>query len=252
MRNERCKRLFRLILYSISTAVGFGLAPSAKADFLVTVDTSSLPSGTQGVIDIQFGPSPLGSPIATAAVTNFSTDATLETSVSGTDPNTGLPTTTYAGTDGGGSGTLPGTLSISNTSAYAIDDVYQPVTYGTYFSFDVSFSGSLDNAGTFAVTLYANDFQTTLLTIDPNGTVADINFNPDGSTTTQKFQDSNGNYDASILLPSAGPAAPAPPAWLLLSTGAIGMWAMRTRLGMVVTTLAARRAGSLRAIGSGC
>ncbi len=238
MRNERCKRLFRLILYSISTAVGFGLAPSAKADFLVTVNTSSLPSSTQGFIDIQFAPG-LGSPTATATVTNFSTDATLEASVNGTS----------AGTDGGGSGSLPGTLSISNTGA--LNDVYQPVTYGTYFSFDVSFSGSLDSAGSFAVTLYANDFVTTLLTTDSNGTVADINFNPDGSTTTQTFQDSNGNTDASIQPLGAGPAAPAPPAWIMLCIGAIGMWAIQKRLGMVVPPLAARRAGSLRAIGSG-
>jgi hypothetical protein len=240
MRTERCKRLFRLILYSISAAVGFGLAPSAKADFLVTVDTSSI-SGTQGFIDLEFNPGIAPFLAAAATVTNFSTDATFLSSLNGTSATTdGDVTQTWTNT----SPINPSTpLIINNTNV--LNDLYAPVTYGSTISFDVAFSGpaitspnSNDNGSSFGFVLYDGNFNP-LLTTDLNGTVATINLNPDGSTTTQTFQDSNGNIDASIQPLSAGPAAPAPPAWFLLSIGAIGMWAIQKRLGIAMPCMAA-------------
>lgn len=133
----------RLLLLACTLLCGLALTPRARADFLVNVNTSSLSPGTQGFIDMEFNPGP-GSPAATATITHFSTDATFLSSLNGT----------LAGTDNGGSGTLPNTLTINNTTQF--NDVYQPVTYGSYIRFDVAFSspsGSLDNAGSFGLVL---------------------------------------------------------------------------------------------------
>ena len=158
----------------------------------MTIDTSSI-AGEQGFIDIQFNPGNAPVLPATATVSNFTTDATLLGSLNGTP----------AGFDGDGDpiGMLPGDLTIDNSSdsstdvpVYALNDNYQPVTFGTTISFDVAFSGeavtspnSADNGSSFGVTLYASDFATPLLTTDPNGTVETINLNADGSTTVENF-----------------------------------------------------------------
>src|ERR1700683_1519004 len=64
---------------SISFLAVCGWAVPAFADVIygVTVDTSSL-SGNGGYIDLQFNPSSFTTQAANAAVTNFSTDGTLE------------------------------------------------------------------------------------------------------------------------------------------------------------------------------
>jgi hypothetical protein len=208
------RRTPRLLLFAGALLSGLTLAPGARADFLINVNTTSI-EGTQGFIDIQFAPGS-GTPLATATITNFSTDAMFLSSLNGSS----------AGSDGGGSGTLPGPLSIINTGG-ALNDVIQPVDYGSYISFDVAFSGSLANAGSFGLTLYDGNYNT-LLTTDPYGTVATINFDSGGNATLLTFPDANGNYDATAT------AVPEPSTWLLLFIGTAGIWVMRKRSGVNV------------------
>lgn len=216
MRTTIFRRANRLPFFAYALLCGLAQPQGAKADYIVSVDTSSL-NGTQGFIDIEFNPG-LFSLAATATVTNFSTDATILSSVNSTP----------AGTDGDvPSGTLPNTLIINNTDV--LNDVYQPVTFGTFISFDVAFSGSLANGGTFGLTLYDSTFIPLLVNPsdpnNPNGTVGTIDLNPDGSTTAQSFPDSNGNTHTTFQPFTS--STPEPSSWLMLTLGAFGIWAIR-------------------------
>jgi hypothetical protein len=118
----------------LALAVGLlnptGQAANADVLFHVVANTSALPNGTAGILDFQFNPGGAGADAATATVTNFkSTAITLGS----------------AGTDGGGSGALPGPLVINNSGQ--LNDVFQNVTYGSGsgFSFDVTLSGPAVN-----------------------------------------------------------------------------------------------------------
>lgn len=240
------RRTCQLLLYACTLACGLALAPASQADFIVHADTSSLPSGTQGFIDIQFDPGP-GSPLATATVTNFSTDAMFLSFIN--VPSMGGPVS--ANIDGDASGTLPGPnfpgpLTISNDGG-PLNDVYQPVTYGSYISFDVAFSGS-PAGSSLGLMLYGSDFATPLLVdnnssdaaFSPNGAVIAINLNSDGSATILTFPDPNNpNFDpTNPNSPSDGTVTPQasipePSTWLLLSIGAAGVWTMRKRMGIM-------------------
>jgi hypothetical protein len=223
------RRAFWLLL--VTLAVLSGPLPRARAGmitFAVGVDTSAI-SGQQGFIDIQFNPGPTlpaGPPLpATATVTNFTSDATLLASLNGIS----------AGTDGAASGTLPGTLTINNT--FALNDVFQPATYGQSLDFTVALSGpGVDNpnsalsGSSFALTLYASDFMTTLLTTDPAGTVATINLNADGSTTALTFPATPGGSATATVTPSAPPAVPEPSTLSLTLLGLAGGCLFRWRL----------------------
>jgi hypothetical protein len=95
----------------------------ASSVYTVDINTSTL-TGTQGYLDLQLEPGPSPSNLATAAVTNFTTDGTLLGA---------------AALTGDASGQLPGSLSFDNATVF--NDYFQNLTFGTDISFQVTLNG---------------------------------------------------------------------------------------------------------------
>jgi hypothetical protein len=157
--------------------LSFGLASLASADvlYLVTVDTSSITS-TYGSLDFNFNPGPVSSQDASLQIQNFSSDGTL-------DATNIFPT-------GDVSGTLPGTLTFDNQTAF--NDYFEDFTFGSSITFGVYLYGpAIDSpdgmsysGDTFTFSMSSTpDGATPTLTTDPGGTAFTINVNLDGSTT---------------------------------------------------------------------
>jgi len=191
---------------------------SASADFTyqVTVDTSSL-SGQTGNLDFQLNPGDSSAEAVTAVITNFQSSG-------------GILASSNALT-GDALGLLPGSLTLDNGTSF--NDIFQGFTFGTSLSYDVTLSGSaLSSPGgtvgsSFAFSLYDGSGTTPLLTTDPNGSVATINVNADGTTSVQTFAQSQGD---NTPIASATPVSsvPAPPSLvLLLSTVPVGFFYWR-------------------------
>jgi len=175
---------------------------SAFADlsFNVSVDTSSL-SGQSGYLDFQFNPGDSTALPATAAVALFQT-------VGGVLVQPAILT-------GDAAGSLPGTLTLDNGTAF--NDAFQGFTFGSSFNFTVTLSGpAVDSPGgtvgsAFASSLYASDGMTPLLTIDPNGSVATINLNANGTASAETFpQSPTDDTPAAIVTPNAVTPVPEP------------------------------------------
>jgi hypothetical protein len=206
-------RMQRIICLLAALAVfwlgGFGCG-AVRADMIyeVTVDTSSL-NGTNGYLDFQFNPGNASALAALATISNFT----------GGTPGS-ANSFPLAGNTGDASGSLPGTLTLDNGTAY--NDSFQGFTYGSSFSFDLTLSGpALDNpsgnvGSSFALSLYAADGATPLLTTDPNNSVLTINLNADGTTTIETFLTPTG--DPSVVTATAMNAAPEPSSLVLMAT----------------------------------
>ncbi len=200
------------VVFLLSSA--FTPAP-VRADlvFNVSVDTSALSMQT-GNLDFQFNPGDASAAAATASVTAFQTSGgTLE------QP---------AALTGDATGSLPGTLTLMNDQIY--NDVFQGFTFGTGFSFTVTLSGpaTLGPGGTtgsaFAVSLYAADGVTPLLTTDPSGSVATIDLNPNGTSSVFTFAQSAIDSTAVAAVTPAA-AVPEPPSFMiaLLAAACLGL-----------------------------
>jgi PEP-CTERM motif len=173
-----------------------GEAASADVTYVVSVDTSGIPSPTTGIIDFQFNPNTSAAVAAAADVTNFSTDGALITTVSPPSPST----------TGDVTGTLPGSLLIRNDDPGGINDYNQSFTYGSYISFDVSLAltgtvGPGSTGSTFYLTLYdgsGNPYSTGPAL--PGETVA-ITINPDGTATPAGYGPVNGSFPTVTVTP---------------------------------------------------
>ncbi len=166
------------IASSILVVLCTGVA-HADLSFAVSANTSSL-SGQSGYLDFQFNPGDSSALAATATVTNYvSTGGILAPSAILT---------------GDAVGVLPGTLTLDNGTIF--NDVFQGFTFGNTVNFTLTLSGpAVNNPGgtigsAFAFSLYAADGVTPLLTTDPNGSVATINLNADGTTSALTFAQS--------------------------------------------------------------
>ena len=194
--------------FIIACALLLFAASVTQADpvtFTVSVNTSAL-SGTNGFINFQFNPGGAGAPTATATITGF-------TFAGGTLAGT-------ADLTGGAAGTLPGTVTINNSSQ--LNDLFQGFTLGNSFSFTLTLSGNaLNNPGgnigsAFALSLFGPNQTTPLLTLDPNGTLLTLLLNPGGTITSLTFPTGSG---ASVVTIQQQTAVPEPATVLLLTTG---------------------------------
>lgn len=173
------------------------------ATYQVTVDTSSL-EGTNGYVDFQLNPADISAPGAIAEVSNLQGSMVL-----------------FSNPDifGDISGALPGTLTLSNGTAF--NDYFQAVQFGHSFSFTLDIGGEFLTqpsllGSSFALSLYAVDGVNPLLSSDVSGAVAIFEL-ANQSVAFQTFADSNGTHAAQVStvpVPAAG--------WLLLS-GLLGM-----------------------------
>jgi hypothetical protein len=203
------KRHFRdnLMALSLLLISGFG-GGTARADFMlyeVDVNTSAVGAQT-GFLDFQLNPGGLGAQAATATVTNFQT-------LGGILVGSAMVT-------GDASGSLPGTLTLDNGTAF--NDIFQGFIYGRSFSFDLALSGAaVGNPGgvfgsSFALSLYAADGITPLLTTDPNGSVLTINLNTSGTIGIETFsQSQTNNTPAAVVTQVGAVAVPEPSSFAL-------------------------------------
>ena len=172
-RTKRHAALRRASALALGALALGTLRTAAQAQsFQVTLNTASL-AGTAGNLDFQFNPGGTDSQDATLQIDDFTTTGTL----AGTSTDMG-----------GGTGTLPGTLTIANSNA--TNEVFQGITFGSTLSFLATFSGPAitQPLGTgadsgFAFSLFDAAGANTLLGTNSDGSVLDITVNPDGSQT---------------------------------------------------------------------
>jgi hypothetical protein len=165
--------MFQRSLLLVAVLLGVAWAASADVVDVVTVNTSSI-SGDAGSLDFQFNPGPLVSEPATLQILNFASDGTLNPPA--------FPT-------GDVTGTLPGTLSFDNLTAF--NDYFEDFTYGTTLSFDVSISSVAGgtSGSAFAFSMFSDPAGSipVLTTDTTDGFAATIDLNLDGSTTVNGF-----------------------------------------------------------------
>jgi hypothetical protein len=186
------------LLWLLPVCAAFLTADAVTYD--VTVDTSSL-STTTGSLDFNFNPGPLTTQSASLQILNFASDGTLEncaTNVQGYCPT------------GDVSGTLPGTLTFDNGTAF--NDYFDDFTFGSTISFDVSLYGPALTApdmvsmsgSTFAFSIFSDPAGTVpALTSDSTyGIAFTVDVNLDGSTTVTN------NSSQTTVSPESGSGPP--------------------------------------------
>lgn len=199
-----------LIWIALATA---GTAAAATT-YLFTVDTNSV-NGTSGFLDFQFNPGNPTSQAATAEILSF-TGGSLG----------GSPDIT-----GDVSGTLPGTVTLTNSSA--LNEYFQQFTYGDSLSFLLSLTGpalsspnGTANAGTvFGLGLY-DETQSPILTDQGSttGFAGQVDLNLDGSTTATAFP--NGNQPGVVTIQTV----PEPATGMLVLCAGLAVFAFRRKL----------------------
>ncbi len=188
----------KLLVIAAIAIVAFAVSPAfASYSYDFNVDTSSL-LGQSGYLELQFNPG-VNPGVATATVSNFSSDAALGAIV----------------LTGDVTGSLPGTVTINNTTAW--NDYFQAIAFGNTLHFSVDLTSTADNS--FALSFYGADGVTPLLTSDPNGFATIIDVNGSGPAVTNL---SNQVSVASTPIPAA--------AWLF-GSGVAGLAGIRRRIG---------------------
>jgi hypothetical protein len=181
----------------------------------VLVDTSAV-AGLSGFLDFQFAPGDATTQPAFVTLTNFITDGTL----------LGPPNV-----NGGVTGTLPGTLTIDNSTAF--NDYFEQFTFGSSFAFNLMLdgpalqipNGTANSGSTFGLALF-DSAQNPILTADPNGFAGLVNVKLDGSTFTTVFaSDSHGGAPVVQFVATPEPSTIGPSLLGLLSLS----WLSRRR-----------------------
>lgn len=206
--------------WQIASTAGFLVLARANLmaspiTYTVSVNTSAL-NGTSGFLDFDFAPGN-GSQSALVSISDFSSTGSLS----------GLPQV-----NGAVSGSLPGPLSIGNSTQF--NDYFQEFIYGTNISFQLAFGGpALSNpngtstaGSTFAFAMFDALGSNPLLTDDPNGNSFIVEVNLDGGTTVTAYPTASGGTPAATLT-AAGVPVPEPSTSLIMFLVALGLGAWR-------------------------
>ncbi len=200
----------RLLLLTVILGCGAVAVTGAPITYTPFVNTASL-AGTTGSLDFNFNPGPLVSQSAFVQILSFSSGGAVA----------GSPVLT-----GDASGSLPGTVTLGNETAF--NDYFQQFTYGATLTFNLSLYGPALSApdgvsssgSTFAFSMFSDAAGTipALTTDVADGFAYLVNVNLDGSTTAT-------SYLANSV------AAPEPTTWALIVIALLMVAAPATRLG---------------------
>lgn len=180
--------------------------------YQVTVNTGAI-DGTSGFLDFDFAPGN-DSQSAFVSIDGFSPGGSL----------TGVPQV-----NGGVIGTLPGTLTIDNSTGF--NDYFQAFNFGTSLQFVLTFEGpaltapdgTSTSGSTFAFGMFDSTGNNPLLTTDPNGNTFTVDVNLDGGTTVTTFaSDGNGDPPAATITAATPEPSYFPLVALLLAVIAAG------------------------------
>jgi hypothetical protein len=216
---------FRLTaLAVVVSALSAGTARAGLITFQVQIDTSSF-SGTAGSLEFQFNPASTSNGV-TATISNF---------IGGTPGAVDNPLPNGGGVNpiGDVSGSLPGTITLDDGTP--LNDLIQNFTYGTSFSFDVTFSSDLAGTGSdgsaFSLTLW-NTPDGAFGLGNPEPLLPAPGFNPFGTALVINDGGPDGTgqepTDPSVSVTPLV-AAPEPASALLLALGAGSLLALRRR-----------------------
>jgi hypothetical protein len=164
-----------------------GRTLASPVTYIVTVNTSAV-TGTQGFIHLQFNGGAQPFERAKVELLKFETNGR----------RTGEPSIT-----GNVSGVLSNTVIFENSAP--LNELYQPLTFGTKFSFTVVLSGlAIDSpkrtsasGSTFAISIYDRT-EKPILTNNLSGVAGEIHINVDGSTGPVALP-SDGNGTSSVV-----------------------------------------------------
>ena len=186
-----------ILTLALTALIALSAIPAVGAvGYFVTIDTSSV-NGTSGFLDFQLNPGNGSSQSVTAQIVNFGGDGVVS----------GVPDIA-----GDVSGTLPSTVTFTNTAA--LNEYFQAFQYGTKISFLLVVSGpaidspnGMSNAGsTFGVGLYDSN-QLPILTDQGSvtGFVFQVDVNLNGTTTPTAFPTANEGPSVATFSPTLSP-----------------------------------------------
>ena len=150
-----------------------GAKASIISSFEIQVNTLAL-QGQPGYLDFQFNPGPASDP-ASATLYFFNSDGTL------------VPPT---GNSGDVSGTLPGTVTLNNDTAY--NDYNEGFTFGSFFDIFVtldvpSLSGTASSGDAFVLGLYDSGDTNELITTSIDPGLVEIDLDTNGNPTVTNY-----------------------------------------------------------------
>jgi hypothetical protein len=208
-----------LVLAGIWACLSAG--PLCRADVLtfhISVDTSSIAGPPEGYLDFQFNAGSPAAGTASATISAFASDGTLDLS----------PPAFFE--QGNVTGNLPGNVTLIDDPGNAVNEYSPGFTYGNTLQFDVTLSlgNPPDMGATFLFHLLDSNFADPLTT-DPNS--------PDGRALDLIVNSANcsgfgcvtvDNYSSDLTVTPLA-QAPEPGTLLLLVTACAVVWISRRR-----------------------
>jgi hypothetical protein len=197
------------VLWAACFALAMLATTGARASSIFFVETNTSSLSGSGYIDLQYAGN-AGAGASTATITGFSTNGSLG----------GAATVTLIGD---ASGDLASTVTILNgaLNSSGLNEYNEAIAFGTFTEFEVALSdpvGGTANSG-FALSFYANDDSTPVLSTSLSGASASLTVEPDGTVTITTYPDVSGAVDTIVTRESQPSPVPEPPAFWAFGAG---------------------------------
>jgi hypothetical protein len=217
------------ILYSLLLVAPLCLTPRLRAnslDYGISINTASLPFDSNGLffagLDLQFDPGILSNTQEAEAYNTAFNFCCSFFGSSTTGDASAAPPPDYGG------------AIFDNRTPYN-DFFSQLLVSNTGINFELTFSGpaidtpdpsTFPSGSSFGISLYDGAGVIPYLTSDPNGFLAILTLNADGTISTKTFSNANGGSSAitvtNLDAPPPPPPVPEPNTFMLFATGLIG------------------------------